>query len=139
MIISGMMRLSEIDQQKVGKDNMKLCIKEMTKFCNYTYYLKIGNIDIDILDYIESLGIPFKFTEAPRDYSSGWMFDNYSSLEDLYNSIDTECDWVIYPDADTILPENTIELIQEANQKNCNVIRFHYIECFGAIDKIIKI
>jgi hypothetical protein len=139
MIISGMMRLSEIDQQKVGKDNMKLCIKEMTKFCNYTYYLKIGNIDIDVLDYIEYLGIPFKFTEAPRDYSSGWMFDNYSSLEDLYNSIDIECDWVIYPDADTILPENTIELIQEANQKNCNVIRFHYIECFGAIDKIIKI
>jgi len=95
MEVAGMMRLAEIDQEKVGKELMKLSILRLSKKVSHLYFLKIGNIDNDLLEYIESLNKPYKITNSENDYMTGWMFKNNESLHDLYKSIDIQYDWVI--------------------------------------------
>ena len=133
------MRLAEIDQQKVGKELMKMSIEDLSNKCHKLYFLKIGQIDNDMIDFIDHLSIPVKYIESKRDYLSGWMFQNNESLQDLYDDIDEEFDWVLYPDADDILPENMLDIIKEANIDNCQVIRLHFIECFGSPVDILEI
>jgi hypothetical protein len=139
MRIAGMMRLAEIDQTKVGKDLMKYSIEWMANKCDSIYFLKIGNIDDDIMNFIQKLPQKVYITNQSIDYKTGWMFQNNESLDDLYQSIPKEYDWVIYPDADDLLPENLLELIQEADIIGEDVIRFHFIETFGDKEKIIQI
>lgn len=139
MKVAGMVRLAEIDQTKLGKDLMKLSISKLADMTSHLYFLEIGNVDIDIIDFINSLGKQVKITKATNDYMSGWMFKNYESLEDLYKTIDDEFDWVLYPDADDILPENTLELLKEADSIGAEKVRFYFIECFGSSESIIEI
>ena len=134
-----MMRLAEIDQEKVGKELMKMSIEDLSKKCNKLYFLKIGQIDNDIIDFINHLTIPVKYIESPRDYLSGWMFQNYESLQDLYDGIDEEFDWVLYPDADDILPDNMLDIIKEADVQECEVIRLYFVECFGSPNDILEV
>ena len=138
MRIAGMMRLSEIDQRKLGNDIMKFAIKEMSAYTEHLYFLKIGTIDEDIISFIESLDKPFKITNQTADYLHGWMFRNNESLDDLYKTVDKGFDWVMYPDADDILPENILEIVKSADQDKADVIRLHFIETFGDVNKIIK-
>jgi hypothetical protein len=139
MRIAGMMRLAEIDQTKVGKDLMMYSIEWMASKCDSIYFLKIGKIDTDVMDFIQQLPQQVHITNQSVDYSTGWMFQNNESLDDLYKSIPNEYDWVIYPDADDLLPENLLELIEEAEAVEADVIRFHFIETFGDKEKIIQI
>ena len=44
MNVAGMMRLSEIDESKVGKDLMKYSIKWLSDKVDALYFLQIGNI-----------------------------------------------------------------------------------------------
>lgn len=139
MNIAGMMRLSEIDQTKLGKEIMMFSIKEMSLYCNHMYFLNIGNVDSDIIQFIKSLNKPYDIFYSKVDYGQGWYFKNTESLDDLYKSIDKTYDWIIYPDADDILPENILEIIQQANDNGSDVIRLHFIEAFKKIDQIIEI
>jgi len=139
MRIAGMMRLAEIDQQKVGKENVEFSIKDLADKVDKLYFLQIGNVPESVKDFIKNIGKPFLITQSFKDYNTGWDFDNHTSLDDLYKSINEDFDWILYPDADDILPENTIDLLKEADEKGCNVVRFHFIECFGSRDKIIEI
>lgn len=139
MRIAGMMRLAEVDQLKVGKDNVELSIKDLASKVDKLYFLEIGDVPDSVKEFIKSLEKPYLITKAVKDYKSGWTFDNNTSLDDLYKTIDEDFDWVLYPDADDILPENTLDLLTEADNNGCNVVRFHFIECFGAIDKVIEV
>lgn len=139
MKVAGMMRLAEIDQTKVGKDLMKLSISDLSKNVSHLYFLKIGNIDADLLDWIYALPNKIKITEQTTDYSSGWMFKNNESLDDLYKTIDEDFDWILYPDADDLLPEHILELCELADLEGKNTIRLHFIECFGSENDIIII
>ena len=139
MKVAGMVRLAEIDQKKLGKDLMKLSISKLADMVSHLYFLEIGNVDEDIIDFINSLGKDIKITKATNDYSSGWTFRNNESLDDLYKTIDGEFDWVLYPDADDILPEHTLELLQKADSIGAEKVRFYFIECFGSSDDIIEI
>jgi len=138
-VVVGMVRLSEIDQIKLGKELMKLSIKDISNKVSKLYFLQIGNIDNDILEFIKNLAIPYKITISKENYSSGWTFKNNESLDDLYKTIDDDCDWVLYPDMDDLLPENINEILETANVKDSKVIRFHFIECFGSVDDVIEI
>jgi hypothetical protein len=139
MKVAGMMRLAEIDQTKVGKELMKLSISDLSNKVSNLYFLKIGNIDKDIIDFIYALPNKIKITEQPNEYGSGWMFRNNESLHDLYKTIDEDFDWILYPDADDILPEHILELCESADLEGKNTIRLHFIECFGSENDIIVI
>lgn len=139
MKVAGMMRLSEIDEQKVGQYFIKLSIKSLSEFVSHLYFLKIGSISDDIINYIYSLNLPVKIVNAENDYNSGWMFKNNESLDDLYKTIDGDFDWILYPDADDILPENTLDLLNKADSIDAETVRFHFIECFGDESSIIVI
>ena len=139
MKVAGMMRLAEIDQEKVGKELMKLSILRLSDKVSFLYFLKIGNIDNDILEYIESLNKPYKITDSENDYMTGWAFKNNESLHDLYKTIDVQYDWVLYPDADDLLPDNILDILIEADEKNAETIRLYFIECFGSENDIIEI
>jgi len=139
MRIAGMMRLAEIDQTKLGKDLMKFSISELADKVSHLYFLQIGNIDQDVIEHINSLGKEVKIAPAPADYSTGWMFQNNESLDDLYKTIDTEFDWVLYPDADDILPENILELLSEADVRGAETVRLHFIECLGSELDVIEV
>ena len=45
----------------------------------------------------------------------------------------------MYPDADDLLPENILELLEQADEMGAETLRFHFIECFGSIDKVIEV
>ena len=45
----------------------------------------------------------------------------------------------MYPDADDLLPENILELLEQADEMEAETLRFHFIECFGSIDKVIEV
>jgi hypothetical protein len=137
--VAGMMRLAEIDQRKLGKDLMKMSISMLAEKVSHIYFLQIGDIDEDVITHINSLGVPVKITPASVDYLSGWMFQNNESLHDLYKTIDVDFDWVLYPDADDLLPENILEIVESANSAGADTIRMYFIECFGSIDKIIEV
>ena len=137
--VCGMMRLAEIDQYKLGKDLMKLSISNLATKVSKLYFLQIGKIDEDIFHFLDSLNIPYKITKSVVDYGTGWSFKNNESLDDLYKTIDEEFDWVLYPDADDILPDNINDVLDEASSSECEVVRFHFIECFTSHDKVIKI
>jgi hypothetical protein len=70
---------------------------------------------------------------------TGWMFKNNESLDDLYKTIDTQYDWVLYPDADDLLPDNVLDILKEADDKNADTVRFYFLECFGSENDIIEI
>jgi hypothetical protein len=139
MKVAGMMRLSEIDQTKVGKDLMKLSISNLSEYVSHLYFLKIGNIDDDIIKHIHSLNKNIKIINQPRQYDEGWAFKNNESLNDLYKSIDDSFDWILYPDADDLLPENILNLLHEADLINADTVRIYFIECLGSIDDIIEV
>jgi len=139
MKVAGMMRLAEIDQSKVTKYMMKLSIKSLSDKVSCIYFLQIGKIDADIIDFILELGKPIKITKQNKDYESGWNFKNNESLDDLYKTVDEGFDWILYPDADDILPDNILQLCKEADLKGKNTIRLHFIECFGSENDIIEI
>ena len=139
MKVAGMMRLAEIDQEKVGKDLMKLSITRLADKVSYLYFLKIGNIDDDIIEYIQNLNKPYKITDSENDYMTGWAFKNNESLHDLYKTIDVQYDWVLYPDADDLLPDNILDILIDADEKNAETIRLYFIECFGSITDILEV
>ena len=139
MKVAGMMRLAEIDQEKVGKELMKVSILRLSDKVSHLYFLKIGNIDNDLLEFIEKLNKPYKITDSKNDYMTGWMFKNNESLDDLYKTIDTQYDWVLYPDADDLLPDNVLDILKEADDKNADTVRFYFLECFGSENDIIEI
>jgi len=139
MKVAGMMRLAEIDQEKVGKELMKVSILRLSHKVSHLYFLKIGNIDNDLLEFIEKLNKPYKITDSKNDYMTGWMFKNNESLDDLYKTIDTQYDWVLYPDADDLLPDNVLDILKEADDKNADTVRFYFLECFGSENDIIEI
>jgi hypothetical protein len=139
MKIASMQRLSQIDEMKIGIDVMKWSISKTAENCSKLYYLQIGDINKDIIEHIESLNKPFKITKSVNDYGIGWIFKNNESLDDLYKTVDESFDWILYPDMDTILPENILDLMKKADEIEAKSIRFHYIECFGSIDDIIEI
>lgn len=139
MKVAGMMRLAEIDQEKVGKELMKVSILRLSDKVSHLYFLKIGNIDNDLLEFIEKLNKPYKITDSENDYMTGWMFKNNESLDDLYKTIDTQYDWVLYPDADDLLPDNVLDILKEADDKNADTVRFYFLECFGSENDIIEI
>lgn len=139
MKVAGMMRLAEIDQLKVGKRLMKLAIQSLADTVSHIYFLQIGEIDTDIIDFIHSLGKKIKITKQTTDYNSGWQFKNNESLDDLYKTIDEEFDWILYPDADDILSENILELCEKADLEGKNTVRLYFIECFGSENDIIEI
>ena len=137
--IAGMMRLAEIDQHKLGKDLMRMSISMLAEKVSHLYFLQIGNIDEDVMSHINSLEIPVKITPSGVDYLSGWMFRNNESLHDLYKTIDGDFDWILYPDADDLLPENILDIVDAANSAGADTIRMYFIECFGSSDKIIEV
>ena len=139
MKVAGMMRLAEIDQTKVSKRLMKLAIQSLADTVSHLYFLQIGEIDTDIIDFINSLGKKVKITKQTTDYGSGWQFKNNESLDDLFKTIDEEFDWVLYPDADDILSENILELCKNADLEGKNTIRLYFIECFGSENDILEI
>ena len=139
MKVAGMVRLAEIDQKKLGKDLMKLSISKLADMVSHLYFLEIGNVDSDVIDFINSLGKEIKITKAINDYMSGWMFKNNESLDDLYKTIDGDFDWILYPDADDILPEHTLELLEEADSIGAEKVRFYFIECFGSANDVIEV
>ena len=87
MRVAGMMRLAEIDQSKLGKDLMKYSISLLSEKVSKLYFLQIGNVDYDIVNYIDSLGVPYTIKKSEEDYSSGWMFKNNESLDENYKMI----------------------------------------------------
>jgi hypothetical protein len=135
MRVAGMMRLAEIDETKLGFDLIHFAIKEMCKYCESVYFLQMGNISQITLDFISTLGIDFTIFQTDVDYRSGWGFLNTESLDELYKKIPNKYDWIIYPDADDILPENLLEILDE----DSDVIRLRFIECFNGINNIIII
>jgi hypothetical protein len=137
--VAGMMRLAEVDQLKLGKELMKLSISLLAEKVSAIYFLQIGEVDSDVIDHIISLKIPSKITRSTEDYLSGWMFRNNESLDALYKTIDEDFDWVLYPDADDLLPENILEILGEADSSGADTVRMYFIECFGSIDKVIEI
>lgn len=139
MKVAGMIRLSEIDEVKVGKYYMKLSILSLSDMVSHLYFLKIGEISQEMMDFVNDLNIPIKIISTNINYGTGWNFKNNESLDDLYKAIDDDFDWVLYPDADDILPENTLELLQKADEIGAETVRFHFIECFGSENHIIEI
>jgi hypothetical protein len=139
MKVAGMMRLAEIDESKVGKDLMKYSIKWLSDKVDALYFLQIGKISGDVLDFIYNLDNQIVISETQTDYQSGWMFKNNESLDELYRLIKGDWDWVLYPDADDLLPENILDLLKEADSIGAETLRFHFIECFGSIDKVIEV
>jgi hypothetical protein len=137
--VAGMMRLAEVDQTKVGKRLMKLSIQSLADKVSQIYFLQIGLIDNDIIEFINNLPIKIKITNQTTNYNSGWVFKNNESLDDLYQTIDKNFDWILYPDADDLLPENILGLCEKADLENKNTIRLHFIECFGSENNIIEI
>lgn len=135
MKVGGMMRLAQIDEAKLGFDLIHLSITEMAKWCKCIYFLQIGNISQITFDFISNLECDVVITKSETDYLSGWMFQNNESLDDLYQSIPLIYDWIIYPDADDLLPENLLELLDT----DADVIRFHFIECVGSTEQIIAV
>jgi hypothetical protein len=102
MKIAGMMRLAEIDQLKLGKELMKFSINWLSEKVSKLYFLQIGEIDEHVIQYIDSLNVPYKIHKTDVNYKSGWMFKNYESLDENYKMIDESFDWVLYPDADDL-------------------------------------
>jgi hypothetical protein len=139
MRVAGMMRLAEIDQSKLGKDLMKYSISLLSEKVSKLYFLQIGNVDYDIVNYIDSLGVPYTIKKSEKDYMSGWMFKNNESLEENYKMIDESFDWVLYPDADDLLPEKILDILKEADEVGAETIRFYFIECFGSKDNVIGV
>jgi len=139
MTVAGMMRLAEIDQSKLGKDLMKYSISLLSAKVSKLYFLQIGNIDDDVLEYIASIGIPYKIQKSKTDYMSGWMFKNNESLQENYKMIDDLFDWVLYPDADDLLPERILDILKEGDALGAETVRLHFIECFGSIDNVIGV
>jgi len=139
MNVAGMMRLSEIDESKVGKDLMKYSIKWLSDKVDALYFLQIGNISEDVLQFIYNLDNQIVISETQIDYQTGWGFKNNESLDELYKLVKGDWDWVLYPDADDLLPENILDLLQQADKIGAETLRFHFIECFGSIDKIIEV
>ena len=103
------------------------------------YFLQIGNVDADILEFIASLSTPFKITKTDIDYGKGWTFKNNESLQELYKTIDEQFDWVLYPDADDLLPDDVLNTLNKASILEADTVRFHFIECFTSPDKIIAV
>jgi hypothetical protein len=139
MKVAGMMRLSEIDESKVGKDLMKYSIKWLSDKVDALYFLQIGNISKDVLEFIYNLDNQIVISETQTDYQTGWGFKNNESLDELYKLVKGDWDWVLYPDADDLLPENILDLLQQADEMGAETLRFNFIECFGSIDKIIEV
>lgn len=139
MRVAGMMRLAEIDETKVGKDLMKYSIKWLSDKVDALYFLQIGKISGDVLDFIYNLDNQIVISETQTDYQSGWAFKNNESLDELYRLVKGDWDWVLYPDADDLLPENILDLLEEADSMGAETLRFHFIECFGSIDKVIEV
>lgn len=134
-----MMRLAEIDETKVGKDLMKYSIKWLSDKVDALYFLQIGKISGDVLDFIYNLDNQIVISETQIDYQTGWGFKNNESLDELYRLVKGDWDWVLYPDADDLLPENILDLLEEADTMGAETLRFHFIECFGSIDKVIEV
>jgi hypothetical protein len=139
MRVAGMMRLAEIDETKVGKDLMKYSIKWLSDKVDALYFLQIGKISGDVLDFIYNLDNQIVISETQIDYQTGWGFKNNESLDELYRLVKGDWDWVLYPDADDLLPENILDLLEEADTMGAETLRFHFIECFGSIDKVIEV
>lgn len=139
MNVVGMMRLAEIDQSKLGKELMKYSFQWLSEKVSKIYFLQIGHIDDDILQFIYRLKVPIEIKVSETDYGSGWVFKNNESLNDNYKMIKGEWDWVLYPDADDLLPENILELLKEGDEMGAETLRFHFIECFGSIDNVIAV
>ena len=139
MKVAGMMRLSEIDESKVGKDLMKYSIKWLSDKVDALYFLQIGKISGDVLDFIYNLDNQILIYETQTDYQTGWNFKNNESLDELYKLVKGDWDWVLYPDADDLLPENILDLLLQADEMGAETLRFNFIECFGSIDKIIEV
>jgi hypothetical protein len=139
MTVAGMMRLAEIDESKLGLELMKLSISKMAEVSAKLYFLQIGNSCQQILDHIDGLDKPYLIRPASQDFGSGWGFKNNESLTELYSLIDEPFDWVIYPDADDLLPENLLDILGQADELGAEVIRFHFIECLGSPTSIIEI
>ena len=139
MKVAGMMRLAEIDESKVGKDLMKYSIQWLSDKVSALYFLQIGNISEEILDFIYDLDNQILIYKTEIDYQSGWNFKNNESLDELYKLVKGDWDWVLYPDADDLLPENILELLEEGDTLGAETLRFHFIECFGSMDKVIEV
>ena len=69
MRIAGMMRLAEIDQQKVGKENVEFSIKDLADKVDKLYFLQIGNVPKSVKDFIKNIGKPFLITQSFKDYN----------------------------------------------------------------------
>lgn len=139
MRVAGMMRLAEIDESKVGKDLMKYSIKWLSDKVDALYFLQIGKISGDVLDFIYNLDNQIVISETQIDYQTGWGFKNNESLDELYRLVKGNWDWVLYPDADDLLPENILDLLQQADEMEAETLRFHFIECLGSVDKVIEV
>ena len=135
------MRLASIDEVKVGLDLIHLSIKENAKLCSHLYFLVMDdNVDKSTFDLINSLPNQIKISRASIDYGTGWNFKHNESMDELFRTIPpNEVDWVLTHDVDNLPVDNTLELIEQANEINADVIRVHMIEHWGGLDKIMEV
>jgi len=139
MRVAGMQRLASIDYEKTGMDVIKLSISSLADKVSHLYFLEMDPIAPELIEFIESLGKPFKIVKGKENYKSGYALKNYESLDHLYKGIDEQFDWVLYPDTDDMLPENVLDILAEADALGKETIHFYFIESFGGVNDIIEI
>jgi hypothetical protein len=141
MRLGAMMRLASIDEVKVGLDLIYLSIKENAKLCSHLYFLIMDdNVDKSTFDLIDSLGKEVKYQKASEDYGTGWNFKHNESIDELFRMIpNNEIDWVLHHDVDNLPVDNTLELIEKAEEEGADVIRVHMIEHWGSLEQILEV
>lgn len=137
--IATIIKISSYDiNKKKCEEEMKICVSDTIRYCSRAYFLLIGEIKSDFLDWLENLPIDKKITQSNKTYGGeGWNFDWTASSEDLLRSIDKKHDWIIAIDADSILPPNIIEEINKADLSGCDMLDAPVLECKENINNVI--
>lgn len=136
MKIAGMTRISSYDiDKKKNADVMKYCIDELSKHCDDLYFLIIGDVDEDFLNWIQKN----KFiAKTDRVYKGdGWIFDHYEAYDDLNRIIPLKYDWILCPDTDDALPPNIVDEIQKAEDSQSELIELPALESFNGFNNVI--
>lgn len=139
MEVAGMQRLASIDYEKTGMDVIKLSISSLADKVSHLYFLEMDAIAPELIEFIQSLGKPFKIIKGRENYNNGYALKNFESLDHLYKGIDEKFDWILYPDTDDVLPDNILDILVEADTLGKDSIHFYFIECFGGVNDIIEI
>ena len=123
----------DIDKKKAG-EIVKYTIDDLSKYCNDIYFLLIGNVDENFLSWLRINKI---ITISSKNYNEGWAFDNYTSLNDLYLTVNKHYDWIVYPDSDDILPPQLLEELWIAEEQKADILEIPILECINGYEEVI--